>query len=293
MLSIWKNWKRQNRANKKRKAALAASVLFLSPAKSGRTWVRVMLSHAYHLTYGTPVSAVIELDNFHHIDARIPSILFTHISGEPKELRQHLTPVDQAEKTVICLLRDPRDVAVSRFHHQSHRSQGATRLRPESGEADAHELFPFLATNRHGLTFVIEQMNAMKRFADEHPNAHFFYYENFMRDAAAELSRMLSALGSTVPFEMVEAAVEFARFDNLQKREAEGFFSTHILQPGNPDEPNSFKVRRGKVGGYLDDLLPEQIAELDSIVDRSLVKGLGYRSEERASGSQAPADKAT
>jgi hypothetical protein len=44
---------------------------------------------------------------------------------------------------------------------------------------------------------------------------------------------------------------------------------------------------------HLEELAaPAPRKQLDRIVDRSLVKGLGKRSEERASGSQAPADEA-
>lgn len=289
MLKVWKDWQRRHRRNKKRKIALdQASALFISPAKSGRTWVRVMLSHAYHLTYGTPANAVIDRDNLHRVDSRIPILFFTHVSNEPANVRKRLTPTGQTGKTVVGLVRDPRDVAVSRFHHFSHRTLGGSRLQPDASASEKGELFPFLTTNCHGLTFVIERMNALQRFIDQHRDATLFRYEDFKRDAAAELNRMLRALGNEVPIENIEAAVEFARFDNLQRCEAEGFFSTNILQPGDPNEPNSFKVRRGKVGGYLDDLLPEQIAQLDRIVDQSLVKGFGYRSEERERRSQVP-----
>ena len=294
MLKIWKDWQRRQRRNKNRKIALdEASVLFISPAKSGRTWIRVMLSHAYHLTYGTPVDAVIARDNFHRVDARIPNFFFTHITKEPANVRKLITPVAQAGKAVIGIVRDPRDVAVSLFHHLSHRSQGDRRSEPGASASARGELFPFLVSNRQGLPFVIERMNEVKRFVDQHENATLFRYEDFKRDAPGELRRMLRALGNEVPMTSIEAAVEFARFENLQKREAEGFFATRILQPGDPEEPNSFKVRRGKVGGYLDDLLPEQIAEVDHIVDKTLIKGLGYRSEERDRGSQVPTTAAT
>ena len=36
----------------------------------------------------------------------------------------------------------------------------------------------------------------------------------------------------------------------MKKLEAAGAFDSKILKPGNVTDPESFKVRRGKVGGY-------------------------------------------
>jgi len=42
----------------------------------------------------------------------------------------------------------------------------------------------------------------------------------------------------------------FLSFENMKKMEAAGAFDSKILQPGDVRDPESFKVRRGKVGGY-------------------------------------------
>jgi hypothetical protein len=39
-------------------------------------------------------------------------------------------------------------------------------------------------------------------------------------------------------------------------------------------------VRRGKIGGFADELAPDEIAELDRQIDALLAPGLGYRSDE-------------
>ena len=49
---------------------------------------------------------------------------------------------------------------------------------------------------------------------------------------------------------MFQEALEFSRFENMQKLEAAGAFDSNILHPGDVRDPESFKVRRGKVGGY-------------------------------------------
>jgi hypothetical protein len=57
----------------------------------------------------------------------------------------------------------------------------------------------------------------------------------------------------------------------MQKLEAARAFDSNILHPGDVRDPESFKVRRGKVGGYREYLSAEDqrfagaaMAELDS-----------------------------
>jgi hypothetical protein len=51
--------------------------------------------------------------------------------------------------------------------------------------------------------------------------------------------------------------------------------------PGDRKNPDSFKVRRAKVGGYRDYFTDEELAELDAMVDRDLLPQIGYTSAER------------
>ena len=47
-------------------------------------------------------------------------------------------------------------------------------------------------------------------------------------------------------------------------------FGHERLRPADPHNPESFKVRRGKVGGYVDYLSSEDIAYVDAYIDRHL-----------------------
>jgi hypothetical protein len=48
----------------------------------------------------------------------------------------------------------------------------------------------------------------------------------------------------------LDAALRFCEFSNMKKLEAAGSFDSKILQPRDMNDPESFNVRRGKVGGY-------------------------------------------
>jgi hypothetical protein len=45
-------------------------------------------------------------------------------------------------------------------------------------------------------------------------------------------------------------ALEFSNFDHMKKLETAGTFESKILRAGDARDPESFKVRRGEVGGY-------------------------------------------
>jgi hypothetical protein len=50
------------------------------------------------------------------------------------------------------------------------------------------------------------------------------------------------------------------------------------LQPGDPSNPDSFKVRRAQVGGYADYFTPAETAALDDLVNGELSPVFGYKS---------------
>ena len=265
--------KRLSRQFKNWCALETAEVVFLSPAKSGRTWLRAMLSHVYHLHYGTPIDELVSRDRFHRLQPRIPRFFFSHETNEPILLRRRLTADGLQGKTVICLVRDPRDSVVSFFHQRWHRKQQVDGA-PATITDDY--LRPALAT-------VIAKVNRLRALAASHPDGHLFRYEDLHADPVAELARLLRSLGhDDVPWQQIEAAVAFAAFDNLKAREAEGFFRSDNLRPADAAEPNSFKVRRGKMGGYRDELSAEQALMLDRMIDATLDPGLGYRTDEPA-----------
>ena len=106
-----------------------------------------------------------------------------------------------------------------------------------------------------------------------------------------ELGRLMEFLGEAVDPGIVAEAVEFASVENLRKMEAQDHFwrSGSRLQPLDASNPDSYKVRKAKVGGYRDYFDDEQIAAIDATVDQDLLPGFGYTSTE----SPAPATAAT
>ena len=75
---------------------------------------------------------------------------------------------------------------------------------------------------------------------------------------------------------LIQKATSFASFENLARKESENFFEDDRLQPKSADNPETYKVRRGKIGGYRDYFDEEQLRTLDGLVRDTLVPEYGY-----------------
>ena len=106
-----------------RKLELADCVI-VSFGKSGRTWLRVLLSRFYQVRHGLSERHLIGFDNLHNRNGAIPRIFFTHdnylkdYTGHAEDKR------DYYGKKVILLARNPLDTTVSQFF------QWKFRMRP-------------------------------------------------------------------------------------------------------------------------------------------------------------------
>ena len=56
------------------------------------------------------------------------------------------------------------------------------------------------------------------------------------------------------------------------------------MAPGNRANPDSYKVRRAKVGGYRDYFTAEQVAELEALMRARLSPRFGYGNSDPAAG---------
>ena len=96
-------------------------------------------------------------------------------------------------------------------------------------------------------------------------------YEDLKQGAEAELRRLLDFIGlSNVSDEHIAEAVEYASFKNMRKMEMSGKVSSGRLKPGDRSDKESFKTRKGVVGGYVGYLEPDEIES----VERRITEGL-------------------
>ncbi len=277
------DWRQARRWRRKRAGMFAsADLLVVSHTKSGRTWLRVMLSHLWHLAHGVPADELVRGDNFKRLVPAIPAVHFARDTRFPPEIGS-LRP--DPRQRVLVLVRDPRDVVVSFWFHVRHRASPAELARkgipPEARRLD---LFTFATDPRWGVPRVIRFYNRWWQELPGFARATRLRYEDLRADTAAEFTRILAFLGEEHPRERIEAAVAFASFENLKEKERQGFFASDRLgaragaEAGSAEEEaGRYKVREGRVGGWRRHFEPEQAAVLDALVRDTLEPGWGYR----------------
>ena len=112
-------------------------------------------------------------------------------------------------------------------------------------------------------------------------------YEDLRAHPEVEMARIVEFLGLEPKLEFLKDTAEFASVENLRKKEQENYFwrSGSRVQAKDVNDPNTFKVRKAKVGGYRDYFDDDQVAELDAMVDSRLLAKFGYTSAEIAEAS--------
>jgi hypothetical protein len=274
-----------------RKLQLADWVL-MSWGKSGRTWFRVMLSRFYQLKHALPMRHLLEFDNLHKKNPAIPRVLFSHNNY----MRDYLGDWDTLNhfrgKKVVMLVRDPRDVAVSQFFQWKYRMRPHKKLLNEyPAHGEDVTTFDFVTNPACGVPRIIDFFNGWARALPELKDILIIRYEDMREDPAAVMQRVLDFVGTPGTPQQIEQAVEFASYKNMKKLEEKRVFwaSGARVKPGDRKNPNSFKVRRAKVGGYRDYFDDRQVAAIDRLVAERLDPVFGYQATNDGEDARAGA----
>jgi hypothetical protein len=255
-----------------------ADAVVVSYGKAGRTWLRVMLSGYYQRRYGLPERSLLGFDNFHRRDARIPRIFFTH-DNYIRDYTGHLRSKQEFYgKKVVLLVRSPQDTAVSQFFQWKHRMRPAKKRLNDYPEDAETPIFDFVMNPGAGLPKIIDFMNLWAAEAPRVGQLLLVRYEDLRRDPEAELRRIVGFLDGSEDLAAVRHAVEFASVDSMRAMEQRRSFwlAGTRMAAGDRSNPDSFKVRRAKVGGYRDYFDDEQAARIDELVRSKLAPFYGY-----------------
>jgi hypothetical protein len=231
--------------------------IILSVPKSGRTWIRTFLYAYFCKRYGREFT----LEPEHYGEPGIPRLIFSHDLFEHRtkgdlwdRIRgKYLVPKKELRRAkIILLVRDPRDCFVSLYVQMTRRDPGAPSDFKQKSISD------LLRDKEFGICAIVKTMNDWLNEFSGRDDFTIIRYES-LREAPAENFRALLAfLDETAPdVSIFQDAVDFSRFDNMQRLEAAGAFDSKILRPGDVRDPESFKVRRGKIGGYREYLSTE------------------------------------
>ena len=261
-----------------RKLRLADAVI-VSYGKAGRTWLRVMISRYLTLAYGLRGERLIGFDNFHRQDHRVPKLFFTHDNYLRDYTGAGESRRDFRDKKVVLLVRSPQDTAVSQYFQWKFRMRARKKNLndyPEHG-ADV-SAYDFVMRDASGLPKILRFMNAWAEELPQMKDVLVVRYEDMRADPQATLHRVVRFLGCPDDDTAVKSAVEYASVENMRKLETRRTFwlAGSRMKAKDQSNPDSFKVRRAKVGGYRDYFSDDEAAEIDALVREQLAPVYGY-----------------
>jgi len=258
-------------------AAESADILLVSYPKSGRTWLRLMIGKAFALHFKLQDVDLLEIQNMRKRNAQIPWILVNH-GGKPDDKTPDELFIDAnifRNKKVILLVRDIKDLVVSYYFELTLR---IPVLQDRPNARYEGDMASFLRSERGSVSTMIAFYNMWAENRGILADLLVIRYEDMNRAPREVLRRVLDFVGlAQIPDEAIAESVEFASFDNMRKMESEDVFKSSRLRAANPDEPESFKTRRGVVGGYTDYLTQDDIQYLNDRINTELSDFYGYR----------------
>jgi hypothetical protein len=265
----------RQRARKKAAKLDQSDVMILRYPKSGVTWLRVMITRIYQRRLNLPDSEIIGSTGFHEMAPQVPQVF---IAGDidDADVRSAMAAAIEFKKTIL-LVRDPRDVAVSMFFHLAKRSTALERsifAVPKGFESDG--IFAFVMNATYGMPRAIAFLNRWWDRASANPNALIIRYEDMRRDPAPVLRQVMALMGAGASPGEIEDSVTFAAFENMKERERSGLFRPEILRPADRHDEDSYKVRKGEVGGFAQYFTEQQLSEVNALLDRTLDQRIGY-----------------
>ncbi|XP_055692433.1 luciferin sulfotransferase-like isoform X1 [Lutzomyia longipalpis] len=253
----------------------------VSFAKCGTTWTQEMVwlldnNLDFEAAKTTPLT-----NRFHYLELnKLPN-------GEPGEpikklrdmttkryIKSHLPAhllsrsLWYAKSKVIYVARNPKDAAVSFFHHQKN-LDGFTGSLDDYLDIFINDYVMFGPFHDHVLDFW--------RMRDEE-NVLFITYEEMKRDLEGVIRKTCAFLGKDYPAERIEELKEHLSFKSM--RENDKIKIEHFTGIYQDWQDKSYRfVRKGQVGGYKSEMSTEWIEKFNKWSEKEL-QGSGFKFEE-------------
>ena len=153
--------------------------VLMSWGKSGRTWLRVMMSRAYQLKGGLDASELLDFDNLRDQDPQLPAVFFTHNNYLRDYTGNRQSKSHFKGKRIVLLVRDPRDVAVSQFFQWQFRMRPNKKFindyPPHGADIDTWD---FVLDKEAGVPRIVDYFNGWARAIPELQDVLVVRYED-------------------------------------------------------------------------------------------------------------------
>ncbi|XP_075992913.1 uncharacterized protein LOC142987859 [Anticarsia gemmatalis] len=188
---------------------------------------------------GTPVSGLLA-----SIPESVPRFVKTHL---PMSL---LNPKLLDTAKMVYVARDPRDVAVSCFHH-------AQLFKLAQFKGGFKEFWDIFHKGLYVLCPIFEHVKEAWALRD-HPNMLFLFYEDLSKDLPASIRKVADFLGKSLNQEQMDRLCDHLSIENFKNNKSVNF--EDFRENGMLASSETF-IRKGKTGGwreYFDEEMTQQ-----------------------------------
>ena len=221
-----------------------SETIFVSHPKTGRTWLRVMITHYVSKQQSLDESQMLNLYKLTS-SAGLPLATFDHDRGNVRGGLSTLDPTKERyrDKRVILLTRNVKDTIVSTYFQLTKRKD------TEYGGT----LKEFIRDPEFGTRKILTFYKQWYEARDVPTELLLMKYEDIHRDPEEALRTTLEFLRVRDLDEgLLKESAEYGDFSNMRELERRQFYKGGILKPGDEADEESYKTRKGVAGGYTE-----------------------------------------
>lgn len=212
-------------------------ITLISYENSGRTWLSCILKKL-NVDFG-----------MNHLGGCLEDI-----SKIEKYLKKY--PKKFEEDNIIILTREIKDQIVSNYFQMKYRVG-----------TYSDTLHNFIRNPNFGVEKIIKY-NILINNINFYKSKHNVTYESLNKDTFFEISKILKFCEINVEERIIKEVIDYYSFDNMKKRELLKETNEYWYPRTNLTNSESFKTRKGIVGGYKDYLSSEDIMFIENIREK-------------------------
>ena len=231
----------------------------ISHPRSGRTWLRLLIGKALCEMFKLPDKEMLDIYKLTTSAGISRTQLIHDHTSYTESYKYYYLSWDKriySDKKVIFLVRSIKDVIVSYYFYVTKRDK----------EFD-DSISNFIRTERYGAERIVNFYNSWYESQNIPKEFMLLRYEDMMENTKTHLMEVFSFLGlEKIDETSIENAIQFAQFENLKKLEKNNYFDKKAMRPADEKDSESYKIRKGKVGGYEQYLSEDDSEYIDSVI---------------------------
>lgn len=235
------------------------SNFIISFPKSGRTWLKAILGCLVCHREGQNFKYIFDKNKLLMWENNFP--FFTHDDVDKNISIKKIFKNKQKHfnDKIVFLWREPKDVMVSYYFHRKFRKS------QYNGNISSFIKDPIWGIDRW-IAF-----NEM--WSDDLPlNFLLIKYEDLHHSINVKIRDIIDffCMGE-ITDDMIQKAIEFCSFENMQKMERKNIYKKKLLMPTKKNDLKTYKVRSGKVNDFINHISENDISFIDEKIKRAKI----------------------